>query len=800
MEESASKVNTSLEAYKLVKDPIKLFSLLYSKYGDIQDDFYSSFTNQLIFKSSTIFAIKYREVLYNNYFLEYLRRYYRKREVKERVPNLYDYYKNYHLFYLKPTLRNFHLESLLHKYQDKKAEIFYRNNYDISSAEKMKSEDNYVTSSLSSSDHYTNNKTIFSSKVKLLLEGNNLKDSLNVSNINNVDKLKDNLSIVTNEENTLNDIISELKNEKDKTKIKTHRVTRKNNSPNTHSKSPNFQIKSIFHIQSSNNNNINQKYNYNILNQKRFISQKNSNSKKKIFHQKNFFSPKLSSFFNHISENFGIILKNRNNFLENKNKKNKTGNNSNNNTIIKQKGNINNICNIKMNNFQSNFKNFSKLSTTLKNNQFNLTFFSQINSINNSKNNMSINKSGGISKNRKIINEMNLSIKKEKSIKKRENKTFEVKIKISELKKNYTNSNLLRFKSTHKSHNKNQYNNKLDEKRFKTNKCSVNKSKKIINRKSQTNIKKKKSFVSICSNSSPKFSYVVCKKDKNLNNVKENNPNNFQNNLDNNTINNNQLKNNNIKKSNISYTNNNFNINFNNVYFCSSRTNSLHRQNNNMENKAINPNTKINNQVNNNIITNSNINFNNKKSKPIILHKSNIINYKNNIINKNATQNIGNLYVKSLNNLYNFSRNKNYKISNSLNTQVQSQSIIKSSKIIKISDSKINSFIVNNNSVNEDKNIKTIQKKYKKSKILNEIEDLIMKSQKTKKNESHNKIFNIINNKSIFNNCNKKNKNQTISRVNYNGMFIKNLKKTSFNSVKVAQGKLNNNENVYSKK
>ena len=34
------EVNTKLIAYKLIHDPIKLLSLLYSKYNDIEEDYY----------------------------------------------------------------------------------------------------------------------------------------------------------------------------------------------------------------------------------------------------------------------------------------------------------------------------------------------------------------------------------------------------------------------------------------------------------------------------------------------------------------------------------------------------------------------------------------------------------------------------------------------------------------------------------------------------------------------------------------------------------------------------------------
>ena len=335
-----------------------------------------------------------------------------------------------------------------------------------------------------------------------------------------------------------------------------------------------------------------------------------------------------------------------------------------------------------------------------------------------------------------------------------------------------------------------------------------NKNKRYLNRKNK--IKKNiKSFISIASCSSPKFSFSVCKNETNVKeSLNNNNLNNFDNNIYN-LLNNNKkivtkLKKNKYKKNNISYTNNNFNINFNNVFFCSSRPISGQHSNNMISdnintngNVQMNKNISINNNGNlnniNNLTNNNSISLINKKHNPIIGHRNNILNSKN-IINNNYSSNTSNLYVKSLNNIYNFSRNKNYKISNCSKTQTQSQSIAKNSKIIKICESKIavnktNSFILhgNNKSIIDEKSINKIQKKYKRSKMINQIEDLIMKSKKSIKfgSEQKNKIGVVISNKPAFNNCNNKSKNQTQNKSNYHEMFIKNLKRTSSTSIKV---------------
>ncbi len=861
MQETLNDINTSLEAHKLVKDPVKLLSLLYSKYGDIQEDYFISFINQILYKIPSHFNVQYKEIQYNDIIIEFFRRFYKKKEVKDRIPNLYDYYKNYHLFYLKPILRNFYLENLMHNYQDKKAEIFYKNNYSQTTNEKNISDDNSAVSSLSSSDHYTNNKIIFNTKTKLLLDGSNKNNKSNnsITSINfEVSKIKKKdsnananlcLSIKTSEENTLNEIMKELKkentkNEKNskskKKKTKTQRNSRKNNSPKIHSKSPTFQINHQKHVIKSTSNNINN--NYNLISRQMYIlSQKNSCSKKKnhshSHKNKIYFSPKSNCYYNIALKFEEMFKKYPNCLIKIKNRRNKTGNNSNNNTIKKSINNnninINNniFCN---NNFQSNFRQFAKLSSSLKNNKFNITYLSKIHSNNNSRNSMSGKKANKLQKNRNIINDINQNhSNKNKKIKHKKNKTFDFNIvrgKYLELKKNYTNYNLLRFKPSpcNKFHSKHPIGLNINIMKSPKNDIILRniqgpnnhstKNKKIINRKNNKMIKNnKKSFISISSCSSPKFSFIIS---KNEINVKESLNNNNYNNMDNNMysfLNNNKkiknkIKKNKMRKNNISYTNNNFNINFNNVFFCSSRPNSNQHSNNIISdntntngNILINKNMNINNNCNinniNNLTSNNSINLNNKKHNPIIGHKNGILNTKNNI---NNNCNINNLYIKSLNNIYNFSRNKNYKISNCSQTQTQSQLIAKNSKIIKISESKLlmnktNSFIMhcNNKNIFDEKSINKIHKKNKKTKMISQIEDLILKSKKNNKfgSEHKNKIGTIISNKPVFNNYNK-NKNQTQNKSNYHEMFIKNLKRTSSTSIKVSAKTSTNNQAI----
>ena len=174
-------INTKLEAYHLIHDPSHLFSLLYSKYGDIKEDLYLLYINQLVQNLHTKYNSIFKEIKYSSYIFEYLKRLYKQNESVDRIPKLSEYYKNYHLFFCRPIFRNRILGQLLYEYEDNKAELFYKNNFQhskkifdkSSSKDKNKSKSNNNSSSsfsFSSLDNVTNNKIIFDKQTKKMLE------------------------------------------------------------------------------------------------------------------------------------------------------------------------------------------------------------------------------------------------------------------------------------------------------------------------------------------------------------------------------------------------------------------------------------------------------------------------------------------------------------------------------------------------------------------------------------------------------------------------------------------------------
>ena len=186
------KINTKLEAYKLIHDPIKLLSLLYSKYGDIEEDLEYYYINQIWYNKSSHYNLLFKEIQYLNFVEDFCKRFYLIKESLNKIPKLNDYYKNYHNFFCRPIFRNFKIYKIMNNYGDNKAEIFYKNNYEI----EEKKNESLNNNSFSSFDNITNNKTIFDQKVRNFINNNNSYNKCTLT-LDTSRTLKSNLNLLS---------------------------------------------------------------------------------------------------------------------------------------------------------------------------------------------------------------------------------------------------------------------------------------------------------------------------------------------------------------------------------------------------------------------------------------------------------------------------------------------------------------------------------------------------------------------------------------------------------------------------
>ena len=200
----------------LLKDPAHLFELLYSKYGNIDEDLEQLYINQVVYNKKTHYDTLYKEYQFTDILEEFLRRYYKSNESFPRIPKLAKYYKNYHLFFCKPVFCEWRINLIMSKYGDTKAEIYYKDNYGNDSKLKNDNEQNIESSSSESSEindnkHKQNvNKTIFDKNTRKFIDNNNnVKNKMNskqpneslVLNICDDSKLNQTLGLISRRSN-----------------------------------------------------------------------------------------------------------------------------------------------------------------------------------------------------------------------------------------------------------------------------------------------------------------------------------------------------------------------------------------------------------------------------------------------------------------------------------------------------------------------------------------------------------------------------------------------------------------------
>ena len=300
--ETSLKVDTKAKAYNLIHDPTILLELLYSKYGDIEEDCNLLYINQLVYDKSSHFNIFFKEYMLMNDTEDYLKRFYKNYETKTRIPKLSDYYKNYHLFFCRPNFNDLIISDIMENYGDDKAEIFYKKNFESTNGDKDSEKQN--SESMSSLDNITDNKIIFTKKTKKIID-------------RDLDPNYGTLTLTNNSNLTgkINDGLISARSKNDSFEKIVHNLVYYKKSKKIYDKNKN---KKIYQTKKNNNNN-------NILknNKKIYCNTKhnNTNSNDNIISNKN----KIDKNMKKINKNIAHISNiNSNSISDNKNSRNKT--------------------------------------------------------------------------------------------------------------------------------------------------------------------------------------------------------------------------------------------------------------------------------------------------------------------------------------------------------------------------------------------------------------------------------------------------------------------------------------------
>lgn len=174
---------------KLTSPPKNIFSKILSKNlqkhnSDIEKNNKIIVNNLIKCKSSHFLAV-FKDYLIIDYVEEFLRRIYYLNESIQRMPKLYNYYRNYLNFFCKPTFVDQFSNEKIKNYGDLNAECFYKNN--VNKKKRMNDEKkildkNIVFRDRNSKNNEINNnneiiKTIFTRSIKNSIDNINIEDS-----------------------------------------------------------------------------------------------------------------------------------------------------------------------------------------------------------------------------------------------------------------------------------------------------------------------------------------------------------------------------------------------------------------------------------------------------------------------------------------------------------------------------------------------------------------------------------------------------------------------------------------------
>ena len=718
----------------------------------------------------------FKEKMLTDFIDEFLRRKYSRQEGIERIPKFAVYYKNYLQFFCKPTFTDFVINEIINDYGEKKAELYYKNNYQ--GGKSKDNEDLGFEESNSDEESDKNrfkvgaNGEIFDESIKDNIDNVTIMTTINNSKNNSINLNLNNEKIEVFSENkcdksndtTLHELMDIVKKgEKNMYKIKEKNNEKKKDNNNNNNTTENNDL-NYNNDTNSNKNKLNNNFNK---------SKKSHKSKKKKSDALNIVD------YKHVLLNRGVVVHSQSKKKDN-------------NKIPKKKIDKNNL---ELNLFKAGGKILSKLSfeklqhilkkggNTVKNKNTNIKYplNNYINNIINEKNDIS-------EKDNKIVNQ----VKKE---------------------------------------NKDPFNKKRTNKKINNHSANINSKTKSLSKEKEKESEKK--GMKNANKNNNRF-YSIKNSYGSINQFNKSNNLNF--NIGQRTNKNYSRSRNNTgflyKQSNTNnIINNNIMFNLNNIY----NTTSLHKMNKNMINnihnnayfgktnafKTLNfmQKTNYHQRYNNNLLQlhNDNNKFHisntsqdNKSSslKVLVTDFNNINNNNNNIVKPTIKLQKEKYLIKSKytnnreNNIYELNNNKNHRITKSYNNL------------------NMNNIHLSNNGITSYNNLKNKYKKFSNSKTNHQLKNIKQNqiksnsSSKHKKNETNNKelmqfaLSLLLDNNSTFSNVvennglnlhhNNNNNNNLIARKNNNNKNNNKTNSTKKNKINYNfKNKYHNNNTNY---
>ena len=166
-----NKIKSKIQHRKMKKLDIYLLNQNIQRYKFSPEEYNMLIIDNLINLKENHLVSVFKDNLICANENEFLKGFFNINDCIDVLPKFYDYYRNYLMFFCKPTFNNFFINETIQGYGEKQAEIYYKNNY-VNKRQKVKEsniddknieEDDDKSSNFNSSDNNSknNNKTSF---------------------------------------------------------------------------------------------------------------------------------------------------------------------------------------------------------------------------------------------------------------------------------------------------------------------------------------------------------------------------------------------------------------------------------------------------------------------------------------------------------------------------------------------------------------------------------------------------------------------------------------------------------------
>ena len=343
-----SKFKEAKESYYLIQYKKYFQKKLVIKYNILPKEYTLMQLENFIRAKYCHSLAKFKEDLLFNYKQEFLKRFYKKKESQNKIPLFSQFYKAYLQFFCSPILSELNLNELIEEMVERKAKVFYQNNYNEEEEKNKESQKfintifftNKIRKDISRKNTLTDlskttiefmtasNKNSGNSYISLNNLVNEIGDGKNgYINSNFIIYNKNNINSNTNEKITNNNYLKINKIQKinkfkikeinsylnDKDNLTKKRDIFKNSSKNTEVSSINEKNITEIRVKAINNNDINNISNKNMtsinveMNSKNNKKSKEKNISKPLYHKINIVNNKIIIINNARSK--GNILK-----------------------------------------------------------------------------------------------------------------------------------------------------------------------------------------------------------------------------------------------------------------------------------------------------------------------------------------------------------------------------------------------------------------------------------------------------------------------------------------------------------